>query len=109
MLRSKSESMIDMYLFTHHIPFRYECALTLGEVTLYPDFTLLRPSTGKIYYWEHHGRMDDPYYAKNVFTKMQLYNSYGIFPGIQLILTFETSESPLTFDAIEHTVSFYLS
>lgn len=108
-VRSKSESMIDMYLFTHHIPFRYECALTLGEITLYPDFTILHPATGKIYYWDHHGRMDDPNYAKNVFPKMQLYNSYGITPGIQLITTFETSDSPLTFETIEHIVSFYFS
>ena len=29
MVRSKSEMMIDMLLFQHRIPFRYECALVL--------------------------------------------------------------------------------
>ena len=34
-VRSKSESMIDMVLYIHKIPFRYECALILGETTLF--------------------------------------------------------------------------
>lgn len=107
LVRSKSEAMIDMYLFTHHIPFRYESSLTLGEVTLYPDFTIMHPGTNKIYYWEHFGRMDDSNYSKNVFSKLQLYNTYGITPGIQLITTYETAENPLTFDTIENIASFY--
>lgn len=108
-VRSKSEVMIDMYLFTHHIPFRYESALTLGEVTLFPDFTIFHPNTNKIYYWEHFGRMDDTNYSKNVFSKLQLYNTHGITPGIQLITTYETAENPLTFDTIENIVSFYFA
>ena len=109
LVRSKSEAMIDMYLFTHHIPFRYECALLLDEVTLFPDFTILHPETGKLYYWEHFGRMDDADYAKNVFSKLQLYNSYGITPGIQLITTYETKDNPLSFETIENVVSHYFS
>ena len=107
MVRSKSEAMIDMYLFTHHIPFRYECALTLGEITLFPDFTIFHPDTRKLYYWEHFGRMDDSNYSKNVFSKLQLYNSYGITPGIQLITTYETADNPLSFETIESIVAQY--
>ena len=36
-LRSKSEAMIDMLLYSNKIPFRYESALEIGDVTLYPD------------------------------------------------------------------------
>lgn len=50
MVRSKSEVLIDMQLYTNHIPFRYECELQLGDVTIYPDFTVRNPRTGKLYY-----------------------------------------------------------
>ena len=60
LVRSKSESMIDMLLYINKIPFRYECALHLGEITLFPDFTIRHPKTGGVYYWEHFGLMDNP-------------------------------------------------
>jgi len=49
-VRSKSEAMITHFLFTHQIPFRYECALHLEETIIYPDFTIRHPVTGKLYY-----------------------------------------------------------
>ena len=52
-VRSKSESMICTYLSINKIPFRYECALTLGNKVYYPDFTIRHPKTAEIYYWEH--------------------------------------------------------
>ena len=36
-----------------NIPFRYECALTLGNTTVYPDFTIMHPNTGELIYREH--------------------------------------------------------
>ena len=52
LVRSKSEALIDMLLYTNKIPYRYECALPLEGLTLYPDFTIRHPITGKTYYWE---------------------------------------------------------
>lgn len=106
-VRSKSEEMIDMILFKNKIPFRYECALCLGEVVVYPDFTIRHPKTGEIYYWEHFGLMDDVSYNKNVFTKLQQYTSYGIIPTIQLITTYETKNHPLNLETIEEIVTKY--
>ena len=106
-VRSKSESMIDMCLFQHHIPFRYECELLLGEVALYPDFTIRHPKTDKIFYWEHFGLMDNEKYSKNTFLKLALYNSHGITPSMQLITTYETATNPLTFETIENLISQY--
>lgn len=57
-VRSKSEALIATFLFTNHIPFRYECALQIGGRTIYPDFTIRHPETGAFYYWEHFGKMD---------------------------------------------------
>lgn len=101
LVRSKSEALIDMVLYINKIPFRYECALQLGETILYPDFTIRHPVTGQTYYWEHFGKMDDPSYSKNAFSKLQLYTSHGIIPTIQLITTYETLNTPLSSDSIE--------
>ncbi len=106
-VRSKSEALIDMVLHTNRIPFRYECALHLSESTIYPDFTVRHPQTGKIYYWEHFGLMDDPTYCKNMCSKLQLYTSHGIIPNIQLITTYETKDNPLSFETIENTIQKY--
>ncbi len=106
-VRSKSEAMIDTVLFQHNIAFRYECLLQLGDLSLYPDFTIMHPITNKIYYWEHFGMMDNPNYSKNVFSKLQIYNSNNLIPSINLIITFETKEAPLDIYRIEKTVNFY--
>lgn len=108
-VRSKSECMIDTMLYIKQIPFRYECALQLGEATVYPDFTILHPRTGKIYYWEHFGMMDKPEYAQKAFSKQNLYAMNGIIPSHQLIVTYETSENPLGSNEIEQIIEKYFS
>ena len=107
LVRSKSEALIAMLLHINRIPFRYECALTLGDITIYPDFTIRHPQTGQLFYWEHFGMMDNPAYTKNAFSKLQLYAEYGIVPSIQLLTTFETKEYPLDFTMAENLVKFY--
>lgn len=106
-VRSKSEVIIDTALYINKIPYRYECSLPLGDTTLYPDFTILHPVTGKIFYWEHFGMMDNPGYAKNAYSKLQLYNSFDIIPSINLITTFETKEHPLNSELVENIIQTY--
>lgn len=106
-VRSKSEAFIAMLLHINRIPFRYECALQLGETTIFPDFTIRHPETGQIYYWEHFGLMDNPAYCKNAFSKLQLYVSGGIIPTIHLITTYETLENPLSSELVENIVQQY--
>lgn len=106
-VRSKSESLIAMFLFKNKIPFRYECALQLGEVVFYPDFTIRHPETGEVFYWEHFGLMDNPNYIRNANSKLQLYTSNGIIPTIQLITTYETKENPLNSEMVEKIVEYY--
>ena len=108
-LRSKSEAIIDMLLFVNKIPFRYECSLVLGEVTLYLDFTIRHPHNGTTFYWEHFGLIDNASYSANAFSKLQLYATHKIYPSIQLITTYETKEHPLTTDTVEKIISdFFL-
>lgn len=107
MLRSKSEMMIDMFLFLNKIPFRYECILNLGTSTIYPDFTVRHPRTGEILYWEHFGLMDNYKYCQNMHSKLQLYTSHGIIPSIHLITTYETNQNPLCSNTVEAIIQQY--
>lgn len=106
-VRSKSEAMIDMVLRLNKIPFRYECLLELGGVSYYPDFTIRHPLTGKVFYWEHFGIMDDFEYCRKTFSKLQTYASFGIIPTINLITTYETRKEPLNLGTIESVVKYY--
>lgn len=107
MVRSKSEMLIDMALYMNKIPFRYECELQLGDSIIYPDFTIRHPKTGKVYYWEHFGMMDDMFYIKNACAKIQSYASHGITPSLNLITTFETQKNPLSLDKINRIIEEY--
>lgn len=106
-VRSKSEALIAMILSNYNIPFRYECELRLGEIILYPDFTILHPKTNKIYYFEHFGMMDEPKYCNKTIQKLQTYFSHGILPTMNLITTYETSDRPISAREIEEIVKKY--
>jgi len=108
-VRSKSEALIDMALYINRIPFRYECALQLGNHTIYPDFTIRHPTTGETYYWEHFGQMDNPDYTRKTITKLARYINHEIIPGIHLITTYETGEHPLNSTTVERQIEeFFL-
>ncbi len=106
-VRSKSEYIIDMILHDYNIPFRYECALLLGDLTIYPDFTILHPKTRQIYYWEHFGKMQDPKYARNALIKLETYARNNIYPTINLITTYETNTNTLDPNLVENIIQFY--
>lgn len=106
-VRSKSEALIDMVLYTHKIPFRYEAPLQLDNITLYPDFMIRHPETGHFFYWEHFGLVDQPEYRQNMLSKLDLYMSHGIFPNINLITTYETKEHPLSMEFVQKIIEYH--
>ncbi len=63
LVRSKSEALIDMLLYTNKIPFRYESELHLSGTLFFPDFTIRHPKTGQFFYWEHFGLMDFAFFV----------------------------------------------
>lgn len=106
-VRSKSEAIIANTLFANKIPYRYECGLQIGDITFFPDFTLMHPKTRKILYWEHFGMMELPDYAKQAFHKLGKYSAYGIIPTIHMIITFETMEEPIDSVRVQHLIDEY--
>lgn len=108
-VRSKSELLIATALFSHHIPFRYESELLLDGVPYYPDFTILHPLSGEIIYWEHFGLMNEPGYVNKASHKIQHYISCGIYPGMNLITTYESDDIIFSPPMIEQTIQHYFA
>ena len=104
MYRSKSEASIATVLHRHGIPFRYEWDKDINGVTYHIDFTIRHPKTGQIIYWEHCGGMDKDGYSANVGTKIKDYESAGIFPDRNLILSFESKQFPFEYGMAEEIV-----
>ena len=107
-VRSKSEKILADFFLHIGIPYQYECPLTLSDGVVYPDFKLLNVRTRKTFYWEHFGMMDDPEYANEALQKIDRYERDGFFIGDQLIVTTETSRSPLHTMHIERLAQKYL-
>ncbi len=95
-VRSKSEALIADILAELGIPYHYEAAIRLGNRHLrYPDFTLLDIRTREEIYLEHFGMLDREEYRVRALSKMNEYMENGIFLGVNLLVTFETSDAPL--------------
>ena len=108
-VRSKSEKIIADYFYRKNILYKYEKPLYLnGYGIVYPDFTLLSRKTGKEIYWEHEGMMDKQDYARAAVRKIELYQLNNIYPGEQLIMTFETEQSLLNSRLMEKLTEKYL-
>ena len=99
-VRSKSEMLIADILYDLGIRFKYETILVSGRKLMYPDFEFIHPKERRIIWLEHQGLIDDPKYAIDAFEKQDNYGRIGIFPGKNLILTYETDDHPLTRGAV---------
>ena len=87
-VRSKSEVLISDYLNRYEIPYRYEKPLELSDwnkiVVCRPDFTVMNKRSGKVFLYEHFGRMDDKDYVDTTMRKLDLYEKNGYLLGDNL-------------------------
>ena len=94
-VRSKSEKIIADKLSALGIAYRYEYPIVLkGNVKIYPDFTILKMPEREEVYLEHLGMMDDMDYINTLLYKLETYERNGIYLGINLFFTYETSKKP---------------
>lgn len=101
-VRSKSEKLIADKLFMMGIPYRYEYPIVLRNIgKIYPDFLLLNVAKRKEIILEHFGMMDHSDYCEKAIRKINTYEGNGIYPGDQLILTYETSTNPIDMRLVE--------
>ena len=107
-VRSKSEVNIANKLLKMNIPYKYECPLRIDrENIIYPDFTILDIRRRCEVYWEHRGMMDDRDYSRHAVSRIKDYERAGLFLGDKLIITEETSITPLGTYEIERIISHY--
>lgn len=100
-VRSKSEKIIADKLYMLGIPYRYEYPLILGcNFTVYPDFTILKMPERKEVYLEHFGMLDDEEYFNKMLLKLNTYEKNGIYLGVNLFCTYETSRKPINTKAL---------
>lgn len=109
-VRSKSELLIADRLSAKDVPYHYELAYSPDEGTtiIHPDFTVLNTRTCEQFFWEHLGKMDDGEYASMAKKRIERYAMFGIVPGRNLIVTFETSGNPIDTRYIDKLIDIYL-
>lgn len=107
-VRSKSEVIIADRLNLAGVPYHYEYPLSLEYITIFPDFHVLNKRTLKTYIWEHLGMLDNENYATDAKAKLELYAREKIFPGKNLIVSFETSKSSLDTQYVDMLIEQYL-
>ena len=99
LVRSKTEGMIYNELLRRGYIFRYERPLKIYTGICFPDFTIVHPENKNIIIWEHLGMLDDPTYLKKNTEKIIGYIRAGYIPGVNLIITWESSDK--VFDSKE--------
>ena len=105
-VRTKSEALIVEKLYEYGIPFRYEQILHLDDSIIVPDFTFMTASDHEIY-WEHAGMLTKPTYSFRHYLKMLQYESCGIFPWQDLIVTYDTNNE-MNLQMIDAVIQFLL-
>lgn len=107
-MRSKSEVIISSILDELGIPYLYEKTLSLGKnKCVSPDFTLLDMRDRKEVYLEHFGMMDNLEYVSRSLEKLNEYATSGIYLGGQLLITYESSGSPINIDQTRNMIASY--
>ena len=107
-VRSKSEALAADRLFLEGILFHYEERQVLSGGEAYPDFVIPITVTER-YAWEHHGAMDKEGYLNRTRGKILSYLDNHMFPGINMITTYETRQHPLTEEKINHKIQWLKS
>lgn len=103
-VRSKSERVIALILELEGYDAQYEREILLEGRVFKPDFTIRHPQTNELIYYEHFGLIDDPRYYRNMLEKLMIYWKAGIRLGVNLIVTFETKDHPLTEAAVRNAL-----
>lgn len=115
-VKSKSEWMIAKILDDYKVPYYYEKpfdnygSIYFGapQYNLFPDFTCLNKRTGKTFYWEHLGKMDDVEYVSKNINRIMNYGAYGIYPGNGLIVTYESNIIPFRYSYVSGLIEKFL-
>ena len=105
--RSKGEVLIGAKLDHYNIPYRYE-SLAHPDLPFRPDFTVRRPRDGKILFWEHLGLVNDSDYMDSNKSKFTAYETVGIVPWDNLIVTYDQADGGINEKLIDAMIHGWL-
>lgn len=105
---SKSEMLIAMALTSYGIEFKYESKLYINGRYIYPDFVIKRPKDGKIFVWEHFGKMQDDDYRLKNFNRLEEYHQAGYYLWDNMIASFDLGKNSINMDHIDKIIKLYL-
>ncbi|MBO7392365.1 MAG: hypothetical protein J6U77_07685, partial [Verrucomicrobia bacterium] len=72
------------------------------------DFKCKNMRTGKVFWWEHQGKWDDPGYVSGLPAREELLYKAGLVPWKNLIITTETQDLPLDLQWVDEIIRFFL-
>lgn len=104
LVRSKSELAISEAFYKYEVSFRYEQVLEIGTYRVAPDFMPRNKRTGEQLYWEHCGMPENEEYMKHHKWKMNLYESVGIVPWKNLIVSYDGADGTLNIAELESVI-----
>ena len=105
---SKSEMLIAMMLTSYGIAFKYESKMYVNGRYIYPDFIIKRPKDGKIYVWEHFGKMHEDEYRNKNLKRIEEYHQEGFYFWDNLIASFDLGKNAIDMDYIDKIIKLYL-
>lgn len=105
--RSVGELLIGTKLDHYNIPYRYEVRAH-PDLPYMPDFTIKRPRDGKVIYWEHFGMVNDDEYMEGNRKKLIEYESVGIVPWENLIITYNQRDGGINEKLIDAMIHGWL-
>ena len=90
--RSKLEYIIARILTDLGLRFKYEAAIPVGMIALYPDFTVLHPKTGKLIYIEAAGLVNSERYRRRQAERIESMAQIGVYLGVDLFVIGEAPD-----------------
>ncbi len=103
--RSRAELIIADILDYLGLTYRYECEYDAGRRAYYPDFTIMHPRTGELYYLEYFGLMSDPDYCNSAVEKIAAYQRTE--DAAHFIYIFESETCPLDSEQVKNVLKRY--
>jgi len=114
-VRSKSELLVYEALKNAGFKPEYEKALTFGNSTRYPDFTIDDEISGRTIYWEHLGMLEREEYRRSWERKLAWYRANQVLPAAEgggenglLVTTQDSSASGFDLADVQDNIRKYL-
>jgi hypothetical protein len=83
--------------------------LHIGCRDYFPDFTVRNTRSGKLFYWEHLGLVNNKEYMESCRRKLATYENAGIAPWDNLITTYDDENGNLDLQFVESIIKCKLT